>query len=67
MTRTIILAAPSEQLGQILGHPSGRWIYSLGQPVWEDHDMRREEIAKGLHANPRADEINPEPNRSARV
>jgi hypothetical protein len=57
MPRTIVLSAPSKQLTQIVGHPSGRWIYARGQPVWEDQDMRREEAArKGLKTT-RADEV----------
>jgi hypothetical protein len=57
MPRTIVLSAPSKQLTQVVGHPSGRWIYAREQPVWEDQDMRREEAAPRGSKAPRSDNV----------
>jgi hypothetical protein len=42
MTRTIVLAAPSQQLKQVVGFSAGKRIYPRSHPVWEDQDLRRE-------------------------
>jgi hypothetical protein len=63
MTRTMVLAAPSQQLSQLVSGYERRMIYHPAQPVWDDVDLRRDED-KGRLAVARAEEPGPEGNLS---
>ena len=59
MTRTIVLAAPSQQLSQLVRLSERRTIYHTAQPVWEDVDLERDEDRRRLVVA-RAEEPGPE-------
>jgi hypothetical protein len=41
MTRSIILAAPANQLSKLLARAERKTIYDAEHPVWEDVDRMR--------------------------
>jgi len=63
MTGTIVLAAPSQQLSQLVSDSERSTIYQPAQPVWEDVDLRRDKDRRRL-AVARAEEPGPEGNLS---
>jgi hypothetical protein len=50
MTRSIILAAPAQQLSKLLARAKRKMIYDVDHPVWEDLDRRR--TLEGKSENP---------------